>query len=132
MPVVAHCAANALLRSREMIFAANVSVVRRAVKSPVAPGCIRSSSRMCCWTVLFCMLTKPYNGDTILANSRELPSSARKGIGLRQIKQKKLATCVSRSSEPQLALFTDARAIAFVQDIFIETEVTSPNLDPSP
>ena len=50
----------------------------------------------------------------------------------RQIKQKKLTTCGSRSSEPQLALFTDARAIAFVQDISIEIEVTSPNLDPSP
>src|SRR5438034_7800375 len=57
------------------------------------------------------------------------PASHR-GRGLGQIKQKKLATCVSRSGEPQLALFTDARAIAFVQDISIEIEVTSHDLDP--
>src|SRR5215813_3396235 len=48
----------ALFTSREMILAERVKVVSSAVKSPVAPGCKRSSSRMCCWTVfiLVCML----------------------------------------------------------------------------
>src|SRR5437867_10590197 len=121
-----------------MIFAANVSVVRRAVKSPVAPGCIRSSSRMCCWTVLilFCMVLNLTTGigflqtredegfqdsthllfrrrptglalrATLTRRDAGAPASHRRR-GLGQIKQKKLATCISRSGEPQLALFTD-------------------------
>src|SRR5262249_29015590 len=56
----------ALFTSREMILAERVKLVSRAVKSPVAPGCKRSSSRMCCWTVfiLLCMLPS-YSGPNL-------------------------------------------------------------------
>jgi len=47
-----------------------------------------------------------------------------------QIKKKDFATLRARSGEPQLLLFTGRRTITFYQNVSVQIEVTSHNLNP--
>ena len=49
-----------------------------------------------------------------------------------QIKKKDFATLRARSGEPQLLLFTGRRTITFYQNVSVQIEVTSHNLNPGP
>src|SRR5438128_12581377 len=62
----------------------------------------------------------------------QIPSSARRGMTSWQIKKKDFATLRARSREPQLLLFTGRRTITFYQNVSVQIEVTSHNLNPGP